>query len=169
MPYFIYTETKSCFFHFSFHATLFFSPNECILLELFIKHKPLFSEECYNYRYYCIFILVVKYQSLLINLKFLLILQVAATNADLALINSGTFRSDMIHSAGPFFLKDLLKILPMIDPLVLLEVTGNEWMIPQRARKFKKVQAKKLVKPNKSTKNFFREMAFLAVLNFFPL
>ena len=34
----------------------------------------------------------------------------------------------------------------------------------QRARKFKKVQAKKLVKSNKS--NFFREIAFLAVLNF---
>ena len=38
----------------------------------------------------------------------------------------------------------------------------------QRARKFKKVQAKKLVKSNKS-KYFFREIAFLAVLNFFPI
>ena len=38
----------------------------------------------------------------------------------------------------------------------------------QRARKLKKVQAKKLVKSNKS-KNFFREIAFLAVLNFFPV
>ena len=37
----------------------------------------------------------------------------------------------------------------------------------QRARKFKKVQAKKLVKSNK-LKIFFREIAFLAVLNFFP-
>ena len=37
-----------------------------------------------------------------------------------------------------------------------------------RARKFKKVQAKKLVKSNKS-KFFFREIAFLAVLNFFPV
>ena len=32
----------------------------------------------------------------------------------------------------------------------------------QRARKFKKVQAKKFVKSNKS-KNFFREIAFLAI------
>ena len=36
------------------------------------------------------------------------------------------------------------------------------------ARKFKKVRAKKLVKSNKS-KTFFREIAFLAVLNFFPV
>ena len=36
----------------------------------------------------------------------------------------------------------------------------------QWARKFKKVQAKKLVKSNKS---FFREIVFLAVLNFFPV
>lgn len=58
--------------------------------------------------------------------NFICDIMVAATNADFALINSGTFRSDMIHSAGPFFLKDLLKILPMIDPLVLLEVTGKQ-------------------------------------------
>ena len=38
--------------------------------------------------------------------------------------------------------------------------------MPHRARKFQKVRAKKLVKSNKS-KNFFREIAFLAVLNFF--
>ena len=35
-------------------------------------------------------------------------------------------------------------------------------IVPQRERKFKKVQAKKLVKSNKSI-NFFREIAFLAV------
>ena len=40
-------------------------------------------------------------------------------------------------------------------------------MVTQRARKFKKVQAKKLVKSNESI--FFREIAFLAVLNFFPV
>ena len=36
----------------------------------------------------------------------------------------------------------------------------------QRAKKFKEVQAKKLVKSNKS-EIFFREIALLAVLNFF--
>lgn len=53
-------------------------------------------------------------------------IMVAATNADFALLNSGTLRSDMVHPAGPFFLKDLLLILPMIDPIVLLELTGPQ-------------------------------------------
>ena len=35
-----------------------------------------------------------------------------------------SFRSDAVQPAGPFFLKDLMTILPMIDPLVLLEITG---------------------------------------------
>ena len=39
--------------------------------------------------------------------------------------------------------------------------------IAHQARKFKKVQAKKLVKSNKSI--FFREIAFLAVLTIFPV
>ena len=51
---------------------------------------------------------------------------VAATNADFALLNSGELRSDSVHHAGPFFLKDLLNILPCINPLVLLEVTGEQ-------------------------------------------
>merc|ERR1711936_327415 len=58
--------------------------------------------------------------------NFVCDIMVAATNADLAILNSGTFRSDTIQGAGPFFLKDLLKILPMIDALVLLEVTGQQ-------------------------------------------
>ena len=59
--------------------------------------------------------------------NFICDIMVAATNADFALLNSGTSRSDTIHPAGPFFLKDLLQILPMIDPVVLLEVTGNSY------------------------------------------
>merc|ERR1719210_423212 len=58
--------------------------------------------------------------------NFICDVMVAATNADFALLNSGTLRSDTIHPAGPFFLKDLLQILPMIDPVVLLEVTGAQ-------------------------------------------
>jgi len=58
--------------------------------------------------------------------NFICDIMVAATNADFAILNSGTLRSDCIHSAGPFFMKDLLKILPMIDPLVLLEITGSQ-------------------------------------------
>ena len=39
----------------------------------------------------------------------------------------------------------------------------------QRGRKFKKVRAKKLVKSNIYIEFFFREIAFLAVLNNFPV
>ena len=39
----------------------------------------------------------------------------------------------------------------------------------QQARKLKKVQAKKLVKSNIYYNNFFREIAFLAVLKIFPV
>ena len=42
--------------------------------------------------------------------------------------------------------------------------------IAQQARNFKKVQAKKFVKLNESKLlSFFREIAFLAVLNFFSV
>ncbi|KAL1115309.1 hypothetical protein AAG570_007340 [Ranatra chinensis] len=50
----------------------------------------------------------------------------AATGADLALINSGTLRSDRIHPPGPFTLADLVSIVPMQDPLVVLHVTGED-------------------------------------------
>ncbi|XP_073811610.1 snake venom 5'-nucleotidase isoform X2 [Musca autumnalis] len=49
----------------------------------------------------------------------------AATGADVALINSGTFRSDQIHPPGPFTMRDLVNIIPMRDPLILLEITGK--------------------------------------------
>ena len=57
--------------------------------------------------------------------NFVTDIMVAATEADFALINSGTFRSDTIHKAGVFTIKDLLLVLPMIDPLVLVEVDGT--------------------------------------------
>ena len=37
LPYFICLKTQSCVFHFSFHATLFLSPNECPGL---CQHRP---------------------------------------------------------------------------------------------------------------------------------
>ncbi|XP_055601484.1 snake venom 5'-nucleotidase isoform X1 [Uranotaenia lowii] len=49
----------------------------------------------------------------------------AATGADAVMINSGTFRSDQIHQAGPFTMRDLVNIIPMQDPLIVLEVTGK--------------------------------------------
>ena len=69
---------------------------------------------------------------------------VAALNADCALLNSGTLRSDELHKAGEFSLRvraiflfpademvtsiirqDLLAILPMMDDLILLDVSGD--------------------------------------------
>lgn len=49
----------------------------------------------------------------------------SATGADVVIINSGTFRSDQIHPAGPFTMKDLVSIIPMQDPLIVIEVTGQ--------------------------------------------
>ncbi|KAL4234758.1 hypothetical protein ACF0H5_006400 [Mactra antiquata] len=48
-----------------------------------------------------------------------------AVPADMCLMNSGTFRSDRIHSKGEFVLRDLLTILPLVDPLVVIEITGK--------------------------------------------
>uniref|UniRef100_A0A1B6K7N1 5'-Nucleotidase C-terminal domain-containing protein n=2 Tax=Homalodisca liturata TaxID=320908 RepID=A0A1B6K7N1_9HEMI len=49
----------------------------------------------------------------------------AATGADLVLLNSGTFRSDRVHPAGPFTLGDLVNVVPMRDPVVVLSVSGS--------------------------------------------
>lgn len=49
----------------------------------------------------------------------------AATGADAVMINSGTFRSDQIHAAGPFTMRDLVNIIPMQDPLIVVEVSGK--------------------------------------------
>nr|XP_054748733.1 snake venom 5'-nucleotidase-like [Lytechinus pictus] len=53
-------------------------------------------------------------------------IMLAVLEADVALLNSGTFRSDRIHPAGDFKKRDLLTLLPLIDPLMVLEVTGDE-------------------------------------------
>lgn len=50
----------------------------------------------------------------------------SATGADAVILNSGTFRSDQIHSPGPFTMRDLVNIVPMHDPLVVIEVTGRQ-------------------------------------------
>ncbi|XP_028037737.1 protein 5NUC isoform X2 [Bombyx mandarina] len=49
----------------------------------------------------------------------------AATGADLVVLNSGTFRSDQVHPAGDFTLRDLSTIIPMRDPLVVVEASGD--------------------------------------------
>ena len=50
----------------------------------------------------------------------------AATGADCALINSGTLRSDIIHPPGPFTLRCLTSVIPMNDPLVVIEISGKK-------------------------------------------
>jgi 2',3'-cyclic-nucleotide 2'-phosphodiesterase (5'-nucleotidase family) len=49
-----------------------------------------------------------------------------STEADFALLNSGTLRSDDIHLAGPLKMKDLVSILPMADTLVVLGIRGDQ-------------------------------------------
>lgn len=48
-----------------------------------------------------------------------------ATDAELAMLNSGTLRSDMIHPRGEFKVRDLTAILPMVDPLIVLKIKGS--------------------------------------------
>ncbi|KAJ3649294.1 hypothetical protein Zmor_021046 [Zophobas morio] len=50
----------------------------------------------------------------------------AATGADLVILNSGTFRSDQVHPAGDFTVRDLTNIVPMRDPLVILKLKGQQ-------------------------------------------
>ncbi|XP_039269043.2 snake venom 5'-nucleotidase-like isoform X1 [Styela clava] len=48
------------------------------------------------------------------------------TRADIVLINSGTFRSNTVHSDEEFRVRDLMSILPIHDNVVILEVTGQQ-------------------------------------------
>eukprot|EP00795_Rhopilema_esculentum_P001141 gene1141-15487_t len=48
-----------------------------------------------------------------------------AMQTDVAILNGGSLRSDRIHQAGCFTLKDLVSILPMMDILVVIAVTGE--------------------------------------------
>lgn len=50
----------------------------------------------------------------------------AATRADVVLINSGSFRSDTVHPKGDFRLNDLMTILPIIDTVVTVLITGSQ-------------------------------------------
>mmetsp|Transcript_47718 Transcript_47718/g.139072 ORF Transcript_47718/g.139072 Transcript_47718/m.139072 type:complete len:1627 (-) Transcript_47718:186-5066(-) len=51
-----------------------------------------------------------------------------ALNADLAVLNSGTLRADSIIERGPFKMRDLVSLLPMLDELCLLQLTGQQIM-----------------------------------------
>lgn len=57
--------------------------------------------------------------------NFITDIMLTATNAEVALLNSGTLRSDRIHPKGDFLLRDLLTILPLPDALCVISVSGN--------------------------------------------
>ncbi|XP_018022748.1 mannosylglucosyl-3-phosphoglycerate phosphatase isoform X2 [Hyalella azteca] len=56
--------------------------------------------------------------------NFICDVMLAACNADVAVLNSGTLRSDRLHPAGQFCMRDLMTVLPMLDSLCVLQVTG---------------------------------------------
>ncbi|XP_045127274.1 5'-nucleotidase-like isoform X3 [Portunus trituberculatus] len=58
--------------------------------------------------------------------NFVCDIMLASCNGDVALLNSGTLRSDRIHPKGEFKMRDLMTILPMLDPLLVLEITGEK-------------------------------------------
>ncbi|OQR69207.1 5' nucleotidase-like [Tropilaelaps mercedesae] len=58
--------------------------------------------------------------------NFVTDVMLAATHSDLALLNSGTLRSDRVHPKGPFTMRDLVTVLPMMDSLIVVEVSGHQ-------------------------------------------
>eukprot|EP01062_Namystynia_karyoxenos_P018931 TRINITY_DN17074_c0_g1_i1.p1 TRINITY_DN17074_c0_g1~~TRINITY_DN17074_c0_g1_i1.p1 ORF type:complete len:634 (+),score=185.96 TRINITY_DN17074_c0_g1_i1:84-1904(+) len=49
-----------------------------------------------------------------------------AAGTDVALLNSGTLRSARVVPAGPIRMKDLTELLPMVDELCVLRMTGEQ-------------------------------------------
>ena len=76
--------------------------------------------------------------------------------------------SDLLHNAGTQRGPNDLALSWATKAGVPCKKAGSYIHHSQQARKLKKVQAKKLVKSNKS-KILLCEIAFLAVLNFFPV
>ena len=50
----------------------------------------------------------------------------AATDAELAILNGGTLRSDVLHPPGDFSRGDLTTILPFVDPIVVLQLSAQD-------------------------------------------
>jgi len=58
--------------------------------------------------------------------NFIADIMLRSTEADAAILNSGTLRSDRVHHRGEFRMLDLMAILPMVDSLVVIAVTGAQ-------------------------------------------
>lgn len=51
---------------------------------------------------------------------------VAERPLDCTILNGGTMRSDMVHQNGMLTKRDLLSILPMMDEVAVVEITGKD-------------------------------------------
>ncbi|XP_054722641.1 trifunctional nucleotide phosphoesterase protein YfkN-like [Uloborus diversus] len=58
--------------------------------------------------------------------NFVCDVMLSATHSDVAILNSGTLRSDRVHPKGPFKMRDLVTILPMMDALMVINITGEQ-------------------------------------------
>jgi len=48
------------------------------------------------------------------------------TKSDVAILNSGTLRADCIMPAGTIYMRDLVALLPMVDELCVIQMTGTQ-------------------------------------------
>jgi 5'-nucleotidase len=57
--------------------------------------------------------------------NFVASLMTRSTGADVAILNSGSLRADKIIPKGPITVRDMNDLLPMADPLQVIELTGD--------------------------------------------
>eukprot|EP00295_Goniomonas_pacifica_P048322 CAMPEP_0175908896 /NCGR_PEP_ID=MMETSP0108-20121206/6829_1 /TAXON_ID=195067 ORGANISM="Goniomonas pacifica, Strain CCMP1869" /NCGR_SAMPLE_ID=MMETSP0108 /ASSEMBLY_ACC=CAM_ASM_000204 /LENGTH=869 /DNA_ID=CAMNT_0017230955 /DNA_START=3 /DNA_END=2610 /DNA_ORIENTATION=- len=50
-------------------------------------------------------------------------------HVDVALLNSGTLRADAVLPAGPLLMKDIVRLLPMLDQTIILGLTGQQLIL----------------------------------------
>jgi 2',3'-cyclic-nucleotide 2'-phosphodiesterase (5'-nucleotidase family) len=55
-----------------------------------------------------------------------------AVDAECCILNSGSFRSDTLHPAGDFRVRDLKSILPYNDGMCVISVTGKRFEYAER-------------------------------------
>jgi 5'-nucleotidase len=68
--------------------------------------------------------------------NFVASLMTRSTGADVAILNSGSLRADKIIPKGPITVRDLTDLLPMADPLEVVEMTGEALLAALENGKF---------------------------------
>ena len=58
--------------------------------------------------------------------NFIADIMLKSAEADVAMVNAGSLRSDRIHPRGEFKMRDLMEILPWVDSVVVIVVTGSQ-------------------------------------------